>query len=307
MTLDQLRIFVAVAELQHVTRAAASLHLTQSTVSSAIRSLEARHDVVLFNRVGRRIELTAEGSVFLESARAVLAQARNAETMLADLGGVRRGVLAVFASQTIANFWLPSRLVAYSGRYPLVELRIRIGNTAESVAAVCEGSADLGLIEGEAAGPWLHMDLVARDKLVLVVGAGHPWSSRPPRLPAELFQTRWAMREAGSGTRSSFEHAIQQFGLAPKDIPVAMELPSNEALCAAVAAGSLAAVVSASVAQAGVEAGRLVIIPLDIGTREFRLIRHKERKLSRAGLAFIQMLGDLPQENAASRRRTSGH
>src|SRR5215469_14663098 len=72
MTLEQLPVFVAVAERQHVTEAAHALHLAQSAVSHAIAALEARHDTKLFNRVGRRIELTEAGQVFLAEARAVL-------------------------------------------------------------------------------------------------------------------------------------------------------------------------------------------------------------------------------------------
>jgi DNA-binding transcriptional LysR family regulator len=71
MTLEQLRVFVAVAERQHATRAAEALHLTQSAVSSAIAGLEARHGARLFDRVGRGIELTQAGSLFLVEARAV--------------------------------------------------------------------------------------------------------------------------------------------------------------------------------------------------------------------------------------------
>ncbi len=91
MTLDQLRIFVAVAERQHVTRAAEALNLAQSAASAAIASLEARHGTKLFHRVGRHIELTATGQEFLPEARAVLARAAAAELMLAEWGGLRRG------------------------------------------------------------------------------------------------------------------------------------------------------------------------------------------------------------------------
>ena len=82
MTLDQLRIFVAVAERQHVTRAAQALNLAQSAASAAIATLEARHGTKLFNRVGRRIELTEAGTVFLAEARAVLARAGMVSTRL---------------------------------------------------------------------------------------------------------------------------------------------------------------------------------------------------------------------------------
>src|SRR5690606_24269071 len=161
MTLDQLRIFVAVAELQHVTRAAERLNLTQSSVSSSISTMEARHQIKLFDRVGRRIELTAEGTHFLDSARAVLAEMRSAEAALDDLSKVKRGTLSIFASQTIASFWLPPLLVAYMGKFSNVSLKVAIGNTAESGAAVCEGLADIGFIEGEIDLPSLHMSDVA--------------------------------------------------------------------------------------------------------------------------------------------------
>ncbi len=79
MTLEQLRVFVAVAERQHMTRAAEALHLAQSAASAAIAALEVRHGAKLFHRVGRGIELTEAGTLFLVEARAVLARAASAE------------------------------------------------------------------------------------------------------------------------------------------------------------------------------------------------------------------------------------
>lgn len=290
MTLDQLRIFVTVAELQHVTRAAEQLNMTQSSVSAAISALEARHQIMLFDRVGRGIEITAEGAQFLDQAQAVLAQVNVAETMLADLAGTRRGSLTIFASQTIANYWLPAYVVAYMQRYPNIRLNVEIGNTSESAAAVLGGHAQLGFIEGDVDLPILQMTDVAEDRLVLIVGSQHPWAARAPDLPGDIRRAKWALREAGSGTRSSFEQALAAYGLLPTDLNVALELPSNEALCTAVAAGELATVMSESVVAAGVAAGRLVKLPLDIGRRTFRLINHKDRHLTRAALAFMELL-----------------
>lgn len=290
MTLDQLRIFVTVAELQHVTRAAEQLNMTQSSVSAAISALEARHQIMLFDRVGRGIEITAEGAQFLDQAQAVLAQVNVAETMLADLAGTRRGSLTIFASQTIANYWLPAYVVAYMQRYPNIRLNVEIGNTSESAAAVLGGRAQLGFIEGDVDLPVLQMTDVAEDRLVLIVGSLHPWAVRAPDLPGDIRRAKWALREAGSGTRSSFEQALAAYGLLPTDLNVALELPSNEALCTAVAAGELATVMSESVVAAGVAAGRLVKLPLDIGRRTFRLINHKDRHLTRAALAFMELL-----------------
>src|SRR5216683_643441 len=118
MTLEQLRIFVAVADRQHVTQAARALNLAQSAASHAIAALESQHDTKLFDRVGRRIELTEAGHVFLAEARAVLARAEAAEVALSEFGGLKRGTLSVQASQTIAGYWLPRHLVAFQRAYP---------------------------------------------------------------------------------------------------------------------------------------------------------------------------------------------
>jgi DNA-binding transcriptional LysR family regulator len=107
VTLDQLRIFVAVAELEHVTQGARHLNLTQSATSAAIAALEARYATKLFDRVWRRIVLTQAGRLFLTEAKAVLGQASAAEKVLTDLAGLTRGSLALAASQTVANYWLP--------------------------------------------------------------------------------------------------------------------------------------------------------------------------------------------------------
>lgn len=104
MTLEQLRIFVGVAEREHVTRAAEALNITQSAASGAIAALEARHGVPLFHRVGRGIELTEAGAMFLVEARAVLGRAAHAELALAEYGGLQRGTLKLVASQTIASY-----------------------------------------------------------------------------------------------------------------------------------------------------------------------------------------------------------
>src|SRR5258708_25719240 len=150
MTLEQLRIFVAVAERQHVTQAARALNLAQSAVSHAITALEARHDSTLFDRVGRRIGLTEAGRVFLAEAGAVLARAEAAELALSELGSLKRGTLSVQASQTIASYWLPRHLVAFRRTYPQIQIRLAIGNTAQVAAAVESGTAELTFVEGAA-------------------------------------------------------------------------------------------------------------------------------------------------------------
>src|SRR6202011_101107 len=209
MTLEQLRVFVAVAERQHVTRAAAALNLAQSAASAAIAALEAQHGANLFHRVGRGIELTETGRLFLVEARAVLARAEAAELVLSELGGLKRGTLAVQASQTIAGYWLPRHLVTFRREHPGIDIRMAVGNSAQVASAVREGAADVGFIEGEIDEPLLAIEHVARDQLVIVVRAEHPWCGIDRFEPAYLTDTEWVLREPGSGTRSVFEAALR--------------------------------------------------------------------------------------------------
>ena len=291
MTLEQLRIFLAVAEREHVTRAAETLNLTQSAVSGAISALEIRHGVKLFHRVGRGIELTESGRVLADQAKLILANVRAAETAMADLSEVRRGTLTVFASQTIASYWLPRHLVAFNKRYPQIDLKLQIGNTAQCAQAIIAGIADLGFIEGSIEEPSLSIEVIASDRLVIVVGTQHSWATTQPVLPRDFGETEWALREVGSGTRSSFEGALREMQFDPGKLRISIELPSNEAVCTAVEAGHFATAVSETVAQSGIGAGRLIMVPFELPDRAFSLIRHKERHHTRASEALRDTIG----------------
>ncbi|MBD3818649.1 MAG: LysR family transcriptional regulator [Brevundimonas diminuta] len=293
MTLEQLRIFVAVAERLHMTRAAEALHLTQSAVSAAVNALETRHGARLFDRVGRGLALNAAGTAFLPEARAVLARAEAAERLLDELAGLKRGSVRLFASQTIAAYWLPPRMAAFAQSHPGIELRLSIGNTHQVVEAVLAGEAELGLIEGAEDAPRLERTRIAADRLIVVAPPGHPLADREQPLAAsDLKALDWALREAGSGTRSEFEAALPR-GMAA-DLKTALVLPSNEAILTAVAAsaggGGLVTAISELAARPLIEAGRLVRLPLELPERPFYRLRHRERSASRAAEAFAAAL-----------------
>ncbi len=303
VTLEQLRIFVAIAERQHVTATARALNLTQSAVSNALAALEERHAVRLFDRVGRGIVLNQNGRMFLDEARAVIARATLAEAVLADLSGLRRGRLGVFASQTIAGYWLPARLVRFHQRHPAIELDVRVGNTHEVAEAVLDGRCELGLVEGEVGHALLDRSDVGTDRLLVLTHPSHPWTRQRSLHGRELNshdlgQAPWIMREPGSGTRSSLEAALVAAGCHLPALTVRMTLPSNEAVLSAVQAGDGVAVLSEHVARAALAAGLVAAVPFDLPARRFRLLRHRDRYRTRAADAFLACL----DENAVSPR-----
>jgi len=291
VTLDQLRIFVAVAERQHVTHAAEALNLAQSAASHAIASLEECHQTKLFNRIGRHIELTDAGQAFLKEARAVLATVEAAELALIEFSNLKRGVLSVQASQTIANYWLPRHLAAFRSAYPQIEIRVNIGNTAQVATAVENRETELGFVEAAIHSEQLTSTTVARDQIVIVTAPDHQLVKRKPITPDDLMKVEWVLRESGSGTRSVFEDALAELDVKAA-LRVALELPSNEAVRSAAEAGLGAAVISASIAAPSLEAGLLQQIEFRLPEREFYVLRHRDRHPSRAARAFLEMLTD---------------
>lgn len=290
MTLDQLRIFVGVAEREHMTKAAAALHVTQSAASAAIATLEAHHGVKLFHRVGRRIELTEVGRVFLDEARAVLGRAASAELALSEFGGLQRGTLHLVASQTIVNYWLPQHLAAFRLRYPLIVVDLAIANTEQAMQSVTAGTAELGFVEGSIDDDAISHWPVAHDRLVLV--GTHPVIEIDN---AWLRNARWIMRESGSGTRSTFEEALRTRGLDPETLDIALTLPSNESVRTAVEAGAGVAVLSALVVTRALNTGVLHTLPFELPARPFFALCHKERYRSKAAAALLDLIkGNTP-------------
>lgn len=288
MTLDQLRIFVAVAEREHVTRAAEALHLTQSTVSAAIAALETRHGVPLFHRVGRRIELTEAGRSVLPEALRVLAQAKATERVLAEFADLDHGTLAIAASQTIASYWLPERLAAFHRARPGIEMQVAIGNTSQVARAVIDGSAELGLVEGAVDEPALAATTVGADQLIIVAGSG---ASPPmPIAAGDLLELIWVSREPGSGTRMQLEASLTRLGLDVSRLRIDLELPSNEAVLGAVEACVGIAGISKLVAAPRLRGGTLRELDVKLDYRSFQLLRHRERRPSRAARAFVDGL-----------------
>ncbi|PRD55601.1 LysR family transcriptional regulator [Phyllobacterium myrsinacearum] len=290
MTFEQLSIFVAVAEREHLTKAAAAIGLTPSAVSASIKALEAFYGVQLFHRVGRGIELTKAGRIFVAEAQATLARARSAALVLSELGALERGTLDVYASQTIASYWLPQRLMRFHRAFPGIDIRLTVGNTKTVSQAVHDGLAEVGFVEGTINDPALSSRPVAQDAMVVVVSPSHPFANRKGVKGEELLtETQWIMREAGSGTRSEFEAALTAGGCDLSCLKIAMTLPSNEAVLSALLEGSCAAALSSIVSASFVRQGDLTIVDFSLPPRAFTALRHKERHQSQAAAKLMEM------------------
>ncbi|RWX69429.1 LysR family transcriptional regulator [Mesorhizobium sp. M4B.F.Ca.ET.089.01.1.1] len=297
MTLEQLRIFVAVAERGHMTKAAELLGISQSAASAAIRALEQQHGVRLFDRVGRNIELAQTGRRFLPEAKAVLERAAAASNVLEHVSQTVTGSLSIAASQTIASYWLPRRLAAFHEAYPAVRLNVSIGNTSQVETHVLDGTADFGLVEGRTESDILRRAKVDVDRLLLVVASTHPKVAEHGRGHPDIGELRWIIREGGSGTREALEDLARREAVPFADLRIFLVLPSNEAIRQAVEAGAGATIISELVVGRAVAEGSLRSVPIDLPKRDFAIITHRDRQPSLAQMALRAHLGgkaDLP-------------
>jgi len=293
MTLDQLQIFIAVAEREHVTRAASALGLAPPSVSAAVASLEREFGTKLFHRVGRGILVTEGGKLLLDEARALISRADAVKLAMREFTGLSRGRLQIKASQTIASHFLPPRLVDFHQTYPGVALVVSVGNSTEVVNAIISGAVELGFVEDpeeELQDPRLAIEPIARDDLTMVVGASHPWARKEELKADDLEAGNWVAREDGSGTRAAFIKALDGLGVPYGNLNIAIELPSNEAVLAAVLAGAGAAVLSVRVCADAMKAGTLTRLPVSLTPRAFFAVQHADRYRSRAVSALLEIL-----------------
>ncbi len=303
MTLDQLRIFLAVAEHLHFTRAADALYISQPAVSAAIQSLEEQYKVKLFHRINRHIEITEAGKLLREEAQKILDQVALTERGLQELNDLQHGELKLGSSLTIGNYWLPEKISQFKQRYPGISINCTLANTEE----ICEGTAtglfDLGLVEAEvklSVKRPLEKEIVTSDRLLIVVGKSHPWYERAEIFLRELPTTDWVMRESGSGTQQSFEQALLHWGIEPTELNIILVLNSGEMVKAVIENGVGAAAISQLMVTKELQLGTLRSIrviddskvsPVNVEiVRPFLKLKHQQRFQTRLSRAFEDML-----------------
>jgi DNA-binding transcriptional LysR family regulator len=232
-TLRQLEVFLAVARVQSVSRAAEGLAMSQSAVSGALGELERQFGVQLFDRIGKRLQLSALGVSLRAQAEGVLDQARDLERVLER--GQPVGRLRVGATLTIGNYVVVPLMARFMRENPEAEVTLAVGNTEEIARQVSNFEIDVGMIEGEIEHLDLDISAWRKDELVVFCAPDHPFArQRRPLDDDDLRKAAWIVRERGSGTRQTFDSAMR--GLLP-ELHIALALQHTEAIKVAVTAG----------------------------------------------------------------------
>jgi DNA-binding transcriptional LysR family regulator len=285
-SLRQLEVFLATARHENVTRAAEALAMSQSAASGSLSELENQFGVKLFDRLGKRLQLSELGRQLRPQVENLLAQAQALEQALD--GRAVTGRLRIGATLTIGNYIAVSMIADFRQRFPEADIALHVANTEAIAERVASFELDMGLIEGELQRPDLDIAPWRHDELVVFAAPGHPLANATALSDADLIALPWIVRERGSGTRQAFDRAMR--GIL-HELHIAMELQHTEAIKRAVEAGLGVGCLSQVCLTDAFKRGSLV--PLPVPGRDFHrqwyLITHREKFRSTALQEWLKL------------------
>lgn len=284
-TLRQLEIFAAIARHGSVSAAAGAVSLTQSAASTALAELERQTGQRLFDRVGKSLRLNELGRGLLPKAVELLDRAAEIDDLL--IGHEAIGNLTVGATLTIGNYLATLIVAEFLQRHPQSRVRLEVRNTATLLQALAGHEVDLGLVEGDCHHPELTVVPWIDDELAVFCAPGHPLAGRKVGLK-RLLAEPWILREAGSGTRETFDHAFRHH---LPQLQIRLELEHTEAIKRAVESGLGLGCISRLALRDAFRRGSLAEVQtpeLDL-RRTFNFVWHRD-KFHGAGLsAFLEL------------------
>lgn len=289
MYVEQLRYFHTVAETGSFTRASQELLLTQPAVSNQIKNLEEDLGQKLFERQGRRIQLTRAGEILHTHTRKIFQQLREAETILEDLKSLETGSLSLGTVDVISIYVLPKIFRDFHEKYPRIEISIEVDNSTSISRGVLEGELDLGFVTLSVEDKNLVSIPIYQDRMLVIAPAGHPLASKKVVSLADLEQTTIIVYKKGSVTRKIIEGIFEKEG---RTLMPDMEIDRPEAMKKLVEAGLGVSILPEMSVIKELEEGTLISLP----TGEIRFERHlgliyrKGQFFSPSTIAFLDIL-----------------
>lgn len=297
-TLDQLRILRAIAAEGSFKRAADSLYVSQPAVSLQVQNLERQLDVPLFDRGGRRAQLTEAGHLLLRYGDRILSLCQETCRAIEDLQNLQGGTLIIGASQTTGTYLLPRMIGRFRQTYSDVAVQLHVHSTRRTAWSVANGQIDLAIIGGEVP-PELQDPLdispYAEDELALILPAFHPLSRSATIQKDDLYKLKFIALDSQSTIRKVIDKVLSRSGIETRRLKIEMELNSIEAIKNAVQSGLGASFVSISAIEKELQMGVLHRAKIEglVVTRVLSVIINPNRYLSKAAEAFVKEI--LPQ------------
>ncbi len=305
--LPHLETFAEAAEHSSFTAAARALGLTQAAISQRISALEKAAGVALFQRKAGHVLLSDAGQRLYPFAQRILALHQEALQKVAGRKAPLAGELSLAASSIPGEHLLPRLLSAFHKKHHHVQVRVQIADTKAVLEQVEQGKVNLGLVGGKGTSPHLEYRCFACDTLVLIVPARHALARRRQITLADLCRQPLIVREPGSGSRWCLEHALAGAKKSPRDLRIALELGSNEAIKEAVQRGLGLAVLSRHAVHKEIKAGTLRALTVSglALEREMFVVWDRRRVLPIPAKLFLDLLEPCRKQGRKERTQSS--
>lgn len=289
MELRQLRYFVAVAEREHISDAAAALDVAQSAVSRQIANLEKELGTPLFERVGRNVRLTAIGKIFFEHSVYALKAIDIAVKQVEDFLDPTQGVIKVGFPTSLASYVMPSVISAFKREYPDIEFHLRQGSYRFLIDAVKNRELNLAFLgplpKGE---PDIASTVLFSEQICALVAANHPLAKRESINLMELHEDPFVLFPTGYVLRKLATDGCKQAGFVPNITSVGEDL---DALKGLVAAGiGVTLLPESSIYDSSARLTVKVPISAPILQRSVGIIAPTNRELAPSELVFLQFV-----------------
>ena len=271
------------------TKAAEVLHMTQPAVSLAIKELEQYYGVHLFDRIGRRLQITDAGKHFLQYAIHISDLFSDMETGLRDWDS--KGILRIGASITIGSQFLPRYVKAFTEICPGLDVRVTVDQSERLEQKIMANELDCALIEGIAHDPNIVSEAYMEDHLSVICSRDKGWKQGQVVSIEDFQRQRFLLREIGSGTREMFDRVVEQAGI---HITPVWEAMSTTALVNAVINGLGIAVLPHRMILPALRQGLVCTVKVEglSFSRNFHIIYHKDKFLTASAKRFINLCRD---------------
>ena len=285
LSFRQIETLQAIVESGSLVQAAAALKMTPAALTARVRGLEDAVGLQLFDRASTGMRLTKAGEVALEASRGVERAMRDFADTMNALSTGEGGRLSVGAVST-AKYFAPRLIAAFVAARPKLELRFLIGNRDATIESLRSGDVEIVLAGRPPRDMAVENFPLGPHPYVLIASPEHQLAKTMGLNRRDLAGEAFLFREQGSGTRSLFDDFIGDTLI--RQVPMGMELGSNETIKQAVMAGLGIALISAHTIAAEVETGRLVCLDVeDLPIlRRWFVTNRADRALSPSARAF---------------------
>ncbi len=285
MELHQLRYFVAVARTRNFSRAAERCRVAQPSLSQQIIKLEEELGERLFERTKRTVALTAAGEIFRAHAERVLDEVELAGESVREVGGLLRGRVVLGALPTVAPYYLPARLRAFSRAHPGIEVVVHEDTTDALVRAAIGKEIDLALLSLPIERAGLISEEFFDEPLLVAMPAGHRLASRRALTLDDLAEEPFILMQEGHCLAGQALQFCRLNGFAPR---VSFRSAQIETVLAFVAEGWGVSIVPAMARNPGAKTVRYRA--LAGMTRSIGIVHRQARPLSRAARTLVEFL-----------------